>query len=294
MAASPLARAVIFSLIALVFFDLMGLIIKLLSPKYSAVELSAYRNFFGLIPSAIALWYSDMWQQTHRSFRIRQWPLACLRGVIVAFAQLMFYLSLGRIAFATASTISYSNALFMTIFAIIFLGETVGVIRWTAVLAGFVGVVMVMGLGSETFTWDALLPFGAAALYALSGVTARLIDDDVSSALVNIYSTVIAVAASIILTLFLGGFSSIANGSDVFWIIAMGAFGGIAVLFLVISYRMTEQSNLAPFSYFGIPLAAFFGWLFFDEAPLDDLFPGALLIVAGGLLIIWRERQLNR
>ena len=289
-----MARAVIFSLIALVFFDLMGLIIKLLSPKYSALELSAYRNFFGLIPSAIALWYSDMWQQTHRSFRIRQWPLACLRGVIVAFAQLMFYLSLGRIAFATASTISYSNALFMTIFAIIFLGETVGVIRWTAVLAGFVGVVMVMGLGSEAFTWDALLPFGAAALYALSGVTARLIDDDVSSALVNIYSTVIAVAASIILTLFLGGFSSIANGSDVFWIIAMGAFGGIAVLFLVISYRMTEQSNLAPFSYFGIPLAAFFGWLFFDEAPLGDLFPGALLIVAGGLLIIWRERQLNR
>ena len=289
-----MARAVIFSLIALVFFDLMGLIIKLLSPKYRAVELSAYRNFFGLIPSAVALWYSDMWQQTHRSFRIRQWPLACLRGVIVAFAQLMFYLSLGRIAFATASTISYSNALFMTIFAIIFLGETVGVIRWTAVLAGFVGVVMVMGLGSEAFTSDALLPFGAAALYALSGVTARLIDDDVSSALVNIYSTVIAVAASIILTLFLGGFSSIANGSDVFWIIAMGAFGGIAVLFLVISYRMTEQSNLAPFSYFGIPLAAFFGWLFFDEAPLDDLFPGALLIVAGGLLIIWRERQLNR
>ena len=289
-----MARAVIFSLIALVFFDLMGLIIKLLSPKYSAVELSAYRNFFGLIPSAVALWYSDMWQQTHRSFRIRQWPLACLRGVIVAFAQLMFYLSLGRIAFATASTISYSNALFMTIFAIIFLGETVGVIRWTAVLAGFVGVVMVMGLGSETFTWDALLPFGAAALYALSGVTARLIDDDVSSSLVNIYSTVIAAAASIILTLFLGGFSSIANGSDVFWIIAMGAFGGIAVLFLVISYRMTEQSNLAPFSYFGIPLAAFLGWLFFDEAPLSDLFPGALLIVAGGLLIIWRERQLNR
>jgi len=288
------ARAVIFSLIALVFFDLMGLIIKLLSSKYSAVELSAYRNFFGLIPSAIALWYSNMWQQTHRRFRIRQWPLACLRGVIVAFAQLMFYLSLARIAFATASTISYSNALFMTIFAIIFLGETVGVIRWTAVLAGFAGVVMVMGLGSDTFTWDALLPFGAAALYALSGVTARLIDDDVSSALVNIYSTVIAVAASIILTLFLGGFSSIANRSDVFWIIAMGTFGGTAVLFLVISYRMTEHSNLAPFSYFGIPLAAFFGWLFFDEAPLGDLFPGALIIIAGGLLIIWRERQFNR
>ena len=157
-------RAVIFSLIALVFFDLMGLIIKFLSPKYSAVELSAYRNVFGIIPSAIALWYSDMRHQTYRSFVIRQWPLACLRGAIVTLAQLMFYLSLGRIAFATASTISYSNALFMTIFAIIFLGEKVGLIRWAAVLVGFIGVIMVMGLGSDAFTWDALLPFGAAAL----------------------------------------------------------------------------------------------------------------------------------
>ena len=286
-------RAVIFSLIALVFFDLMGLIIKFLSPKYSAVELSAYRNVLGIIPSAIALWYSDMRHQTYRSFVIRQWPLACLRGAIVTLAQLMFYLSLGRIAFATASTISYSNALFMTIFAIIFLGEKVGLIRWAAVLVGFIGVIMVMGLGSDAFTWDALLPFGAAALYALSGVTARLMDDDVSSALVNIYSTLIAVAGSILLTLFLGGFSSINSGSDVFWIITMGAFGGTAVLFLVISFRMTEQSNLAPFSYFGIPMAAFFGWLFFDETPFDDLFPGALLIIAGGLLVIWRERQLN-
>ena len=75
--------------------------------------------------------------------------------------------------------------------------------------------------------------------------------------------------------------------------ITMGAFGGTAVLFLVISFRMTEQSNLAPFSYFGIPMAAFFGWLFFDETPFDDLFPGAVLIIAGGLLVIWRERRLN-
>ena len=288
-----MVRAVIFSLIALVFFDLMGLIIKFLSPKYSAVELSAYRNVFGIIPSAIALWYSDMRHQTYRNFVIRQWPLACLRGAIVTLAQLMFYMSLGRIAFATASTISYSNALFMTIFAIIFLGEKVGLIRWAAVLVGFIGVVMVMGLGGDAFTWDALLPLGAAALYALSGVTARLMDDDVSSALVNIYSTLIAVAGSVLLTLFLGGFSSIDSGTDVFWIITMGAFGGTAVLFLVISFRMTEQSNLAPFSYFGIPMAAFFGWLFFDETPFDDLFPGAVLIIAGGLLVIWRERRLN-
>jgi drug/metabolite transporter (DMT)-like permease len=66
------------------------------------------------------------------------------------------------------------------------------------------------------------------------------------------------------------------------------------VLLLVISYRMTEQSNLAAFSYFGIPMAFFFGWLFFGEAPIEDLFPGAILIVVGGVLVIWRERWRNK
>ena len=74
------------------------------------------------------------------------------------------------------------------------------------------------------------------------------------------------------------------------WIIAMGAFGGTAVLFLVTSCRMAEQSDLAPFSYFGIPMAFVLGWVFFDESPWDALFPGAFLIAAGGLLIVYRER----
>ena len=74
----------------------------------------------------------------------------------------------------------------------------------------------------------------------------------------------------------------------------MGGFGGVAVLCLVVAFRMTEQSNLAPFSYFGIPIAFVLGWIFFDEAPWSDLFPGALLIIVGGLLIVWRERGKSR
>jgi len=290
---SSVTRAILLSLIALLFFDLMGLIIKRLSVDYNAAELSAYRNIFGLIPSVIALRYSEFWHQENRSFRIRQWPMACMRGLIVTLAQLMFYLSLGRIAFATATTISYSNALFMTIFAIVLLGERVGVIRWAAVLVGFAGVMMVTGLGKDTFSWDAVLPIAAAALYAMSGVTARLMDTDVPSAVVNMYSTVFAVLGSLVIALVFDGFSPVQSGTDVLWIVTMGTCGGTAVIFLIMSFRMTEQSNLAPFTYFGIPLAIVLGWLFFDEAPLDDLFPGSLLIAAGGLLVIWRERRLK-
>ena len=72
--------------------------------------------------------------------------------------------------------------------------------------------------------------------------------------------------------------------------VSYSGLDGKAMLLLVISYRMTEQSNLAPFSYFGIPLSFILGWLFFNEAPWSSLFPGGILIAAGGLLIVWRER----
>ena len=71
----------------------------------------------------------------------------------------------------------------------------------------------------------------------------------------------------------------------------MGLVGGFAVLALINAYRLARPSSLSPYEYFGIPFAFVLGWIFFDEAPFDRLLPGVLLIVAGGLLIAWRERR---
>lgn len=285
--------AIALSLMALVLFDAMGLVIKHLSASYSAAELSAWRNLFGLLPSGIALYLSRSWHASGRTLRMRQWRLGLSRGAVVTLAQLCFYLSLGRMEFATASTITYANALFVTALAMPLLGEPVGRVRWGAVLVGFVGVALVMQPGSAAFSTDALLPLFAAALYALVTVQARQIDVDVPSPLVNLYSSVAALCGAVLIALAFGGFSPIASWADLGWIVAMGTFGGTAVLLLVVSYRMTEPSNLAPFSYFGIPLAFVLGWLFFGETPWGALFPGAVLIAAGGLLIIWREQRLR-
>ncbi|AXI44802.1 EamA/RhaT family transporter [Sulfitobacter sp. SK012] len=294
MLANRTTQAILFSLLALGLFDGMGLIIKHLSPNYGAAELSAYRNLCGLIPAGLVLWFSQDWHDRGRIVRVRQWRLALMRGAILTFAQYFFYLSLGLLSFATASTITYANALFMTALAVPLLGEQVGWVRWSAVLIGFVGVIMVVGPGQDTFTPAALLPLAAAACYALTGVTARMIDQEVPGALINLYSSGVAAVGSLILAVTTTGFSPLQSTSDLGWILGMGLIGGTAVLFLIFAYRMTEQSNLAPFSYFGIPLAFLLGWLFFDEQPWSELFPGALLIAAGGLLIIWRERRLRQ
>jgi len=286
--------AIILSLLALVLFDAMGLIIKLLSTEFSAAELSTWRNLFGLLPAFLVLYASKTWRENGKKIIIKQWKLALLRGVIASLAQLCFYWSLGLMAFATASTITYSGALFATAFAIPILGERVGIVRWLAVIIGFIGVIFILQPGSDAFTHYSILPLAAAAFYALLTITAKLFDSQVSSALVNVYASLSSTVCAAILTLFLGGFSPISSLDEIFWIIMMGAFGGSAVLLYVVSYRMTEQSSIAPFSYFGIPIAFFFGWAFFDETPWDAIFPGGILIISGGLLIFWRERSFKR
>ena len=67
--------------------------------------------------------------------------------------------------------------------------------------------------------------------------------------------------------------------------------GGFAVLAMISAYRLARPASLSPFEYFGIPFAFVLGWIFFNEAPFERLFPGVFLIVGGGLLIAWRERR---
>lgn len=286
--------AIAIALLAVLLFDFMGLIIKYLSSDYGAAELAAYRNFFGLIPSAIALWLSAPWRAAGRRLRIRQWRLACLRGLSIGAAQLLFYLSLGLMDFASATTISYTLAIFSTALSALLLRERVGPVRSLAGLVGFLGVVLIMGVGRDSFSWYALLPLGSALLYAFSGVTARKFDHDVPSALLNLHSSLVATVVSVVVALAFGGFSPVGSAADALWILAMGGFGGSAVLCIVIANRMTEPSNVAPFWYFGVPMAFVFGWVFFDEAPFEELFPGAIFVVASGLIIVLRERRLRR
>ncbi len=281
-------------MLGIVLLDVMGALVKSMLPRYSAQELSAYRNFIGMVPSLIMLTLTGEIRLSPKKLIIRQWPLALLRGVFVTFAQLSYYLSLGKLEFATVSALTYTMSLFAVAFSVPVLGEKVGIARWIAVLLGFAGAIWIVRPGAEAFSLVALLPLCAAALYAASSVTVRLIDSDVSNALLYLYSAFSAAIGALILALSTSGFSGIDTMVDLGKIVALGLFGGTGVLCLMVSVRLVTPSILAPFNYFGILSAFTIGWLVFGEAPLDKLFPGVLFIVAGGLLIIWRERRRNK
>ncbi len=285
------ARAVLFILLAIFLFDLQGVIIKFLGDRYPVQQLASLRNVFGLIPSLLVLWLSAEWHAGGRRLGIRQWRLALTRGLFVAAAQFCFYLAITKMELATATTLAFIGPVLITLLTIPILGHRVGAWRWFAVVVGFAGVLLIMAPGGELFTPYSLLPLGAAFGYSTSTVCVRLIDDAVPTALINMYASVGALLGSTTLMAATSGWVGVESADDWLLLIAMGVVGGFAVLSMISAYRLTAPAKLSPFEYFGIPFAFVLGWIFFDEAPFERLIPGVFLIVAGGLVIAWRERR---
>lgn len=290
-APSHFLRAVFYVLLAILLFDLQGVIIKYLGDRYPVQQLASFRNLFGLIPSLLVLALSREWHASGRKLVIRQWRLGLLRGLSIALAQFCFYLSITKMELATATTLTYISPVLITMLSVPILGHHVGVWRWLAVLIGFLGVLLIMAPGTEVFTLYSLLPIGAAFGYSLSTVCVRLVDHQVPTALINMYASVGALIGSLTIMFSTTGYQPVASAEDWILLLAMGIVGGFAVLGLISAYRLAKPASLSPYEYFGIPFAFILGWIFFDEAPFDKLIPGVFLIVAGGMLIAWRERK---
>lgn len=283
--------AIAMTLVAIIGFDIMGILVRVLSARgYGAAELSAYRNMLGILPSLVVLAWMGELRPARAALKVPRPKLALFRGLVVATAQLCFYTALSLLELATISALAQTNAMFTVLLSVILFRERVGPWRVFALLLGFAGAVWVLRPGSDAFSPVALLPIAAALCYGFSMVSVRFFDGAVSSALLYLWSSAASVAGGLALALLTTGFSRVPQGVELLMIFALAMAGGCAVLLLMFAYRIAAASVLAPFSYVGILTAFTFGWLIFGEAPVDTLFPGVLLIVGAGAVIIWREQ----
>jgi drug/metabolite transporter (DMT)-like permease len=285
------AKAVLFILLALFLFDTQAAIIKHLGDRYPVQQLASFRNIFGLLPSILVLVLSQEWHRSGRKISFSQWRFGLFRGLVLGVAQFCFYLGITKLAFATATTLTYIGPIFITILSIPILKHRVGIWRWIAVATGFIGVLLVIRPGTDVFTLYALLPIVAAFCYSLSTIYVSLIDHSIPTALINLYASIGALICSSGILIFTTGYIPVKQSTDWLWLLAMGVVGGFAVFCMITAYRLTKPSKLSPFEYFGIPFAFIIGWLLFDETPFDRLFPGVIFIISGGLLVAWREHK---
>ena len=284
-------KAILTCLLAYFFFDIMSVHVRILSINYSPQELSVYRNVIGVLPAIFYLWYSKELSSKISDYKLDKWKLAISRGLVIAVAQLCLYTAIAKLELATVSALGQVSALFTVLLAIFIYNEQVGFWRWTAVIFGFVGALMIIRPGSDIFSWYSILPICAAFCYASSIITLRSFKSSISSAILFLYSAISAAFGAMALAFGSISFSPIKSLIDGILITSMAVCGGFGVVFLMYAFRNAPSALLAPFSYFGILTSFLIGWIVFNEFPVDTLFPGVLLILISGFVIIWRENK---
>ena len=281
--------AVILSLSGLFLLDCMGIAIKYLRADYPAAQLSVFRNLFGMIPCFIALYFSKEWHDKGRKVVIKRWRFGLARGLIMSFAQLCLYTSYLYLPYALVATMEYTGPMMITLLAIPLLGEKFGWYKSLAVLTGFIGIIFIMQPWSESFNLYMLLPVMAAFGYSLARVTALNFSNDTPVPLINLYANIGTLLCAIFLVITFNMWENFKSLYDVLILFIMGIAGGSGVLLLIYGSRKAELSKIMPFDYIEIFFALILGWVFFKEWPVDQLFPGALFIVAGGIIIYLRQ-----
>lgn len=285
--------AVLLTLSGLFFLDCMGIAIKYLRNDYPAAVLSVYRNLFGIIPCMLVLFLSSQWHAGGRKIIIKEWRLGLLRGVFVCFAQICLYTSYFYVPYALVATMEHTGPMIVSLLCIPILGEKFGLYKMSAVILGFVGIIFIMQPWTDDFNIYLILPICAAFGYSLARVTSLSFPREVLSPLINIYAQVGTILCSSLIIIFFNQWTPFKSIEDLLLILIMGLIGGTGTLLIIYGARKAELSKITPFDYIEIFFALILGWVFFQEWPIDSLFPGVLFIIAGGLIIIWRQKKRN-
>ena len=270
-------------------FGFMAAAIKLgAEAGVSLPELAFYRFAFGLpvLLGWMALTGNFGAWRTAR-------PLAHLgRGAIGLSTMVLAFAALTYLPLAESATIGFVAPLFSVILSALILREPVGRHRWSAVILGFVGVLIVMGPAG-----GALPPVGLAialaAAFGVAGVTItiRTIARTESTPTIVLWFTLFAIAATGLLMPFFGQ----AHDARTWAILAaLGLFGGAGQLFLTSALRFAPVSVVVPFDYTQLLWAVLLGWWLWDTRPPPSTWIGAAVIVASGLYTLYREHKLGR
>lgn len=278
---------ILYMLLGIVIFSIMDGLAKEVSDKY---------------PTAMILWVRNMAQlafvlglvirlRRYGIGRSRRPRLQIGRSICNLAQAFLFIFALGLIPLADAVAIGMTGPLMLTAMSALFLGEQVGVRRWSAVAVGCVGALIMIRPGLGVVHWAASLVIAAAFVNVLSQIGTRMVGvlDDVLTTL--FYTTVTGVAITSAVVPFVW--------VDMPWeawamTIAMGLLGGCAHLATNKAFAEAPASILAPMSYAAVPIAALVGYIWFHQFPDRWTITGAVIVVGSGLYVIYRERVRRR
>lgn len=281
-------------------------VVKYMSSGYPAYETLLFRCVGSLPVIAFILWKEGRgW-----SIATPLWRRVCVRGLILAAAYLCFVLAIAAIPIANAVAIYFTMPFFVAGLAGPLLHERVRLHRWLAIIAGFIGVLIMVRPGAGVFEPASLLALGSAFGYAVGQMLGRPLSQRVPPIVIatwqNFIYAAMALAIGILFNVF--DFGPFTHPSLIFlsrppvWpsafdaalLFGHGIFAGTAMILFINAYRLAETNFVAPFEYSAMIWAVFYGIVLFGDFPDFYNWLGAGIVVVAGILMILRDRALDR
>ena len=280
-------KAIILNLLAWVMLPIMDGFAKYLSADMPVLQITWARYFFTVVFTLPVMFFffkkSLVWTDKPK--------LQFIRGLILLTANICFFYAISIISLAKALTLAFIAPLIVTAFSPIFLNEKVGIKRWSAVIIGFVGSLVVIRPGFVEINLASLAALVTGVMYGFYLIITRKLSTSDNPLLTLLLTGV--VGAIIISTVmpFVWVKPSLNQWS---MMAAIGIFACIGHLFLILSLKYADASKLAPLGYTEIITNILISYYFFHELPDNWTYLGLFIIVLSGLYISRREYLLNR
>ena len=239
-------------------------------------------------------------------FQINNWKIIALRSFFGFVTMIMVFSSLQLIPIGLTTALAQSSEIFVTLLSPFILREKIGLIRWTAVFSGLIGVflminpISIIRETSNLSSFGICLAFGSAVTHAMLAIILRRIgktEHPTTTALIHNLVTSIIITFTIIFfgTKFFGktgsyGIEILITPNNIFYtLISLGVIGSFVQYLMAQSYKYAEATILVTLRYLAIPLASLFGYIIWDEVPSYNQITGGLIVIGSCLLITYRE-----
>tara|TARA_B100000575_G_C23006892_1_gene580108 strand:- start:29 stop:886 length:858 start_codon:yes stop_codon:yes gene_type:complete len=280
-------KAIIFSLLGWMFLPVMDGFAKYLSADLPILQITWARYFFTVVFTLPIMFFFF-----NKQLVLSDKPkLQILRGLILLSANICFFYAISVISLAKALTLAFIAPLIVTAFSPLLLGEKVGLRRWTAVIIGFTGSLIVIRPGFVEINLASLSALGTGFLYGFYLIiTRKLSTSDNPLLTLLITGAVGAILVSLVIP-----FNWVKPTFNQWSIMAgIGIFACVGHIFLILSLKYADASKLAPLGYTEIIPNVIIGYYFFNELPDNWTFLGLFIIILSGLYISWRQYLLDR
>ena len=274
-------------LLATLMFSLNDVLGKWLVGTYSVGQILFLRSIAALIMLSPFIWRAG-WT----AFRHAPHPgLQVLRALFATTEVACFYLSVWYLPLADAMTFYLASPIYVTAMSALFLGERVGRFRWTAIIVGFVGVLIALGPSAGSFGTGSLIALAGSFIYALSLILTRKVKATHNAVLATTQSLGSLAFGAIAAPL---TWVPVASNAHYLLILVLGAVSIAAIVCVNHSLRLAPASVVVPYQYTLIVWAIIFGFAAFGDTPQLHTLIGAAIIVASGLVIFLREQHLGK